>query len=54
MAYSTVGSLWRRTLLRTLWMGCSVGVILYSMLVLSRRTDNYFSIRGSTGRASYI
>ncbi len=33
--YSTLGSSWRRTLLRGLWMGCSVGVLLYSIAVLT-------------------
>ena len=30
-----LGSSWRRTMLRVLWMGCSLGVLLYSIAVLT-------------------
>ena len=33
--FAILGSSWRRTLLRVLWMGCSLGVILYSVAVLT-------------------
>ena len=33
--FSTLGSSWRRTTLRVLWMGCSLGVLLYSIAVLT-------------------
>ena len=34
-SFTTLGSSWRRTLWRALWMGCSLGVILYSIAVLT-------------------
>jgi transcriptional regulator with GAF, ATPase, and Fis domain len=33
--FTTLGSSWRRTLLRTLWMGCSLAVLIYSIAVLT-------------------
>ncbi len=33
--FTILGSSWRRTLLRVLWMGCSLGVLLYSIAVLT-------------------
>ena len=34
-SFATLGSSWRRTFLRTLWMGCSLLVLLYSVAVLT-------------------
>jgi transcriptional regulator with GAF, ATPase, and Fis domain len=36
--FTTLGSSWRRTLLRTLWMGCSLAVLIYSIAVLTHVT----------------
>jgi transcriptional regulator with GAF, ATPase, and Fis domain len=33
--FTTLGSSWRRSVLRTVWMGCSLLVILYSVAVLT-------------------
>ena len=34
-SFTILGSSWRRSLLRVLWMGCSFGVMLYSVAVLT-------------------